>query len=399
MNELIEEMDEEELEAAISINTFNEIEKMIEEKKLLIEDAILSLKYAEYNKTLKGVCSSNFAYSSFRIRFEKMILAEESKKVKNERLMIDLCECYLFLCEGLYSIPEKLLAVCVPCLLNVALQKEENEETQKEVEIALLALFNISESNYLKNIQFLLQIIEIIKHHLLHRNLTHLARQSVWKFLIDRSYKDRGLASVFLTELHFMREAIGEMEDLARRVDWRGKGKKGKDIKDVWILKRWISTLYTFLYCHSSQKEESIGFCQCIVNICREAKDNQKEIFGLCIELIEGMIKTGKVTSSIMLESGAIDIVFEEIRQQAFEHGKIVSCLGFFASLSHNLIIKATNEQSEDEWKKIKRKIFDKLEEEGFEDIITSFQEILMYLERFYFNALYTNFEEYFISL
>ncbi|KAH7819689.1 uncharacterized protein MONOS_17934 [Monocercomonoides exilis] len=69
-----------------------------------------------------------------------MIAEEEEKKEKekrNEKLLVDLCECYLFLSCGF---THELLSVCSPCLLKAASVKEESEENQKDVEMALLAL-------------------------------------------------------------------------------------------------------------------------------------------------------------------------------------------------------------------------------------------------------------------
>eukprot|EP00770_Monocercomonoides_exilis_P000423 MONOS_420.1-p1 / transcript=MONOS_420.1 / gene=MONOS_420 / organism=Monocercomonoides_exilis_PA203 / gene_product=unspecified product / transcript_product=unspecified product / location=Mono_scaffold00007:27207-27823(-) / protein_length=132 / sequence_SO=supercontig / SO=protein_coding / is_pseudo=false len=71
--------------------------------------------------------------------FEKMIIDENEKKEgKNEKLLVDLCECYLLFYSGVFS--SKMLSLCVPCLLKFALKKEEREKVQKEVEMALLAL-------------------------------------------------------------------------------------------------------------------------------------------------------------------------------------------------------------------------------------------------------------------
>ncbi|KAH7818888.1 uncharacterized protein MONOS_1740 [Monocercomonoides exilis] len=111
---------------------------MIEEKKMTMENAILLLKCIGYCKELKNMWSSGFNDSEIRRRFEKMIYEEEKKKEeKNKGLLIDLCECYLLLNS---SDSQELLTTCVPCLLKAASVKEESEEVQTEVEMALLAL-------------------------------------------------------------------------------------------------------------------------------------------------------------------------------------------------------------------------------------------------------------------
>eukprot|EP00770_Monocercomonoides_exilis_P002805 MONOS_2787.1-p1 / transcript=MONOS_2787.1 / gene=MONOS_2787 / organism=Monocercomonoides_exilis_PA203 / gene_product=unspecified product / transcript_product=unspecified product / location=Mono_scaffold00060:3828-4299(+) / protein_length=111 / sequence_SO=supercontig / SO=protein_coding / is_pseudo=false len=104
-----------------------------------------------------------------------MIFEEEEKKEeKDEKLLVDLCECNLLL-GSIFS--SKLISICVPCLLKVASDKEENEEAQKEVEMALLALNNIGFCKVEQEL-FLDKITEIIKYLQEHRNLTRLAYQS-----------------------------------------------------------------------------------------------------------------------------------------------------------------------------------------------------------------------------
>ncbi|KAH7818067.1 uncharacterized protein MONOS_5096 [Monocercomonoides exilis] len=116
--------------------------------------------------------------------FEKMICDEYSKKEgKNEKWMADLCESYLALHEDAFNFKEQMLAICIPCLLKVALRKEKNEETQNEVEMALMALCNFYQRDFIKKELFLVGMSNIIKNHQEHRNLTHLAYQSAWRRL------------------------------------------------------------------------------------------------------------------------------------------------------------------------------------------------------------------------
>ncbi|KAH7814981.1 uncharacterized protein MONOS_9236 [Monocercomonoides exilis] len=144
MNRLIDEMDKEELYSTFTIDMFNKIDQMIEEDKLKMGNAILLLKHMGYRNALLNIKNYGFFFSSLNERFEKMIDDEEKKKEKrNENLLTELCECYLLLSYDLVS--EDCASVCVPCLLKAALKKEENEEAQKEVEMALLALSRIDE--------------------------------------------------------------------------------------------------------------------------------------------------------------------------------------------------------------------------------------------------------------
>eukprot|EP00770_Monocercomonoides_exilis_P008692 MONOS_8649.1-p1 / transcript=MONOS_8649.1 / gene=MONOS_8649 / organism=Monocercomonoides_exilis_PA203 / gene_product=unspecified product / transcript_product=unspecified product / location=Mono_scaffold00331:33808-34290(+) / protein_length=137 / sequence_SO=supercontig / SO=protein_coding / is_pseudo=false len=107
---------------------------------------VLTNEKMGYLNALKSIYSSFFEKSSLVERFERLVIEEEKKneekknEEKNEKLLIDLCECYLFLIEFFSS---ESISISVSCLLVVALKKEENEETQKEVEMALLALSRI----------------------------------------------------------------------------------------------------------------------------------------------------------------------------------------------------------------------------------------------------------------
>ncbi|KAH7827005.1 uncharacterized protein MONOS_17350 [Monocercomonoides exilis] len=118
------------------------------------------------------------------------------------------------------------------CLLKIALNKQEDEETQKEVELALLALNN---TGLIKNDKelHLNKITEIIKYHQEHHNLTQLAYQSAWRLLVNRLWVDNCLEEVIVNELHFVREAARELEELSKCVDWTRKDKEngGKEEK------------------------------------------------------------------------------------------------------------------------------------------------------------------------
>ncbi|KAH7832347.1 uncharacterized protein MONOS_6034 [Monocercomonoides exilis] len=111
---------------------------MIEEKKLQLGNATSMLKHIGYCNVLKNMSVDGFKNSSMEERIKKMIIDENGKKdAKDEKLLVDNCECYLSLSNGFSS---ELISMCVRCLLKVALKKEESEETQKEVETALLSL-------------------------------------------------------------------------------------------------------------------------------------------------------------------------------------------------------------------------------------------------------------------
>ncbi|KAH7829798.1 uncharacterized protein MONOS_3341 [Monocercomonoides exilis] len=141
---------------------------------------------------------------------KEMIIDEnEKKKEVNEKILTDLCESYLLLNRWPSS---EMDSIIVPCLLKVASKKDETEEAQKEVEIALLALGNIGfwEKLYLN------EITDIIKYHQEHQNLTRLAYQSAWGILIYGFTKVDSLEEVIVNELHFVREATRELEELTK---------------------------------------------------------------------------------------------------------------------------------------------------------------------------------------
>ncbi|KAH7814792.1 uncharacterized protein MONOS_18398 [Monocercomonoides exilis] len=88
-----------------------------------------------------------------------MIEEDKKKEEKNEKLLVDVCECYLTLD---YDLSSELLSICVSCLLKAASKKEESEETRKEVEMALLALNSIGRYEYFAQELYL---NEIKKNH------------------------------------------------------------------------------------------------------------------------------------------------------------------------------------------------------------------------------------------
>ncbi|KAH7814937.1 uncharacterized protein MONOS_18378 [Monocercomonoides exilis] len=144
IDRLMEGMDKEKLDSAFKEQLFSRMDKMIEEKKMSLENTIALLKHMGYWKVLNYSISYDFIYSSLGKRFERLIVEEEKKKEeeRNEKFLVDLCECCMMLCDGYVS--EELLSICMSCVLQVALRKKEkNEETQKEVEMALLGLSDI----------------------------------------------------------------------------------------------------------------------------------------------------------------------------------------------------------------------------------------------------------------
>ncbi|KAH7818642.1 uncharacterized protein MONOS_2341 [Monocercomonoides exilis] len=142
MNGVIDGMNEEEFNSIFTTELFDEIQTMIEKKKITMENAFYLLKRIGYCKAFKHADVYGFEESSLNFRFEKMIENEDKKKeINNENLLIDLYECYVSLNDEFAS--TEFLSIIVPRLLKVASIKEESEEVQKKVEMALLALSDI----------------------------------------------------------------------------------------------------------------------------------------------------------------------------------------------------------------------------------------------------------------
>ncbi|KAH7828491.1 uncharacterized protein MONOS_13196 [Monocercomonoides exilis] len=262
---------------------------MIDEKKINIGNIILLLKHIGYCKTLKRTSNSNFEHSSLGKRFEEMIVEEYKKKEeRDERLLADLCECYLLL-NGRVSL--ELLSICASCILKVALNKEENEKVQKEVEMALLA------SN-------------CFGYH------------SAWKFLIDRLLNDRYLEEVFVNELHFVREARSELDELSKCIDWKAKEEGGgrKEKKEMDIILGWLQILEFFFSLCQLWNEEFAELVSSIVQVFRAAKDNYGEINDQCVHLL--ILTEDKRGVKDLLNGGAVDAFMEEIIQSTLKDGR-----------------------------------------------------------------------------
>ncbi|KAH7826908.1 uncharacterized protein MONOS_18589 [Monocercomonoides exilis] len=399
LNGLIDGMDEEELKYVFTKDLFDKIHQMIEKKKMSMEYALLLLKHIGYCKVLKRIWIDGFKTSSLNKRFEQMIIEEDERKEgRNEKLLVDLCECYVSL-SFLFS--SELILICGSCLLKVSLKKDEDEEAQKEVEMALLALSNIGVFNKVKRELFLDEIKEIIVFHQEHRNLTQLAFQSAWDFLTNRLFYNANLEEVIVNELHFVREARREMEELMKCVDWeRKKGEeKGKEAKEEFVLMRWLRTLGIFLFYCRLQNEKFFVIIESIVQVYRAAKDNYREIGKECVCSLGNAVRNRAVEIDDLLESGAIDSVLKEIQQTTNENFTACICLEFFLKISERLKGNSDDEMEDEKRKDMKRKVLEKLEEEGYEDGITCLNEKFDFLNRKYYDELSLDISDYFVNV
>ncbi|KAH7832513.1 uncharacterized protein MONOS_2706 [Monocercomonoides exilis] len=380
MNGLIDEMSKGEFETISKTEMFDKIAEMIEEQKLSLSNALLLLKHMGYFKVLKGSCKCGFDGSSLKKIFEKIILEENNKKGgKNEKLWANICGCYVLLsCKP----SPGFFCICKPFLLNAASVKEESEEVLKEVEMALLALSCTGFwQNFEKDLN-LNEIKDIIKYHQIHRNLTPLAHQSAWKYMICRLNFENSLEGIMVNELHFAKEAAKELEELSKSVDWKRKDdKKEKETKEVLVIERWFGAIYDYFFSCTLRNEELAKLIASLVQMIRASRDNHKDICNGCLDSLRCAAENRNVEIDDLLKGGAVDAVLEEISQQSLNYWTYC-CPEFFLKLSKRLQEEKKDEMEETKRKELKRKIYDKIEEEGFDDYIIGLEHFL-FVEHF----------------
>ncbi|KAH7818809.1 uncharacterized protein MONOS_16457 [Monocercomonoides exilis] len=397
MNGLIDEMNGKEFESIFTIDLFNKIHQMIEKKTLPLENALMLLKHIGYCKELKIICLESFDDSLLSESMNKMIIDENEKKKEemNEKRLIDLCECYLLLSRWPSS---KMDSIYVPCLLKVALKKDETEEAQKEVEMALLALGNIGLWE-MKRELYLKETSEIIEYHRELHNLTQLAYQSAWNFLIYRLFTDKSLEEVITNELHFVGEARREFEELSKCVDWKRKEERRKEVKEVKIIWRWLNVIDYYFFSCTLWNEELVGLVNCIVQVLLASRDNHKDICNGCLDILRNTAINRNVKIDCLLKNGAIGAVLEEIQQPTINDDLIRNCYYFFLNISERSKEKDVNETEGEKRKEMKRKIFERMEEEGYEDDIAGFHDVVSFLNENYYFQLSFNTSDYFVNV
>ncbi|KAH7815550.1 uncharacterized protein MONOS_13578 [Monocercomonoides exilis] len=305
------------------------------------------------------------------------MIVEEVKKneEKNEKSLVDLCECYLSLS---YITFLKIRSICVPRLLKAAMRKEESEDIQKEVEMALLTLRSIENKKVPKEM-YHNEIKEIIEYHQERHNLTQLAYQSAWQFFIYRFWEDKSLEGVVVNELHLAREAARELEELSKCVDWEKKEvERGKE-KEELILLRWFKTLDTYFRICRSRNEELIGLFGSIAWVLRASRDNYKEIHSNCNFLFRAAADNRVVEVDILLKGGAVDAVLEEIQRPTLNDDLIRNCYYFFLNVSKRLKEKKDRTTDKAKRKALKKEFLEKMEEEGYEDAIISLMKLILW--------------------
>ncbi|KAH7823064.1 uncharacterized protein MONOS_18631 [Monocercomonoides exilis] len=390
INELVNKLDENEYLSSFTTKLFDDILKMIEEKKLSMGNAVLLMKRIGYCKIKKENENESFSNSLLHDRIQEMIFDEEKKKEeKNERLLVDLCECYLLLNHVHTSF--EMAPMCMHFILKVSLKKDENEETQKEAEIALFSLSCISEYVTIKQEIYLNEIKEIIKYHQEHRNLTHFAYNFAWMFLMRRLFFNSKLETVIINDLHFVREAASEVKKLAGSIDWKNNEKdeemKRMKINDIVIVERWLCMIHYFFYSCKFRVEKFIELISCMTSLCRATIDTHKIFVRECCSTFFDMMKHQPVLPVVndLLKGGAIDFFMEELQRSTLDDIISYMFFKFLKEISISLEGNEENETDDAERKATKQKMVEKLEEEGYEDINTSLCKPLVYSRNKYF--------------
>ncbi|KAH7828836.1 uncharacterized protein MONOS_6160 [Monocercomonoides exilis] len=287
----------------------------------------------------------------------------------DEKLLADLCECYLLLtCWHPYGF---ISTICILCLLKVASNKEESDEVKHEVEMALLALSNSGYYEVPKELH-LNEIKEIILHHQEHQNLTRLAYQRAWEFMIIRLYWDNSLKEVIVNELHFGRESTKELEELMKCVDWNKNFKEmsKEEANEVLLITGWMKTIKLYFDLCGLRNEEFVGLIGSIVQVLRASRCNNGEIYVECIHSISKAAINRAVKVDDLLKGGAINAILEEIHRSTLDDEIAIECLRFFIDISRRLKDKEKDEKEDAKRKKTKRKVFEWMEEEGYEDCV-----------------------------
>eukprot|EP00770_Monocercomonoides_exilis_P014779 MONOS_14725.1-p1 / transcript=MONOS_14725.1 / gene=MONOS_14725 / organism=Monocercomonoides_exilis_PA203 / gene_product=unspecified product / transcript_product=unspecified product / location=Mono_scaffold01059:13475-14721(-) / protein_length=305 / sequence_SO=supercontig / SO=protein_coding / is_pseudo=false len=304
-----------------------------------------------------------------------MIIEEEKKKEeKDEKHLADLYECFIPLS---FDFAQGLILMCVFCLLKVALKKEEEEETQKEVEMALLALSSIQCD--VKNELYANGIKEIIQYHQKCGNLTRLAYQSAWLFLIFRSFYDEDLVAAIVNELHFVEDARREIEDLSK-FDALLRGGAVDAVLEEIHQQTLVDTIsrYALIFCviiseRLKKEEEEEEDDEIEEEKVEEEEEEEEE------ERDEEKVEEEEEEEEEERDEEKVEEEEEEEEEERDEAKK--------------------DEMEEEKRKGLKRKVLEKMEEEGYEDAITSYRGIFSFLGRKYLCGLPLNISDYFVSI
>eukprot|EP00770_Monocercomonoides_exilis_P001998 MONOS_1983.1-p1 / transcript=MONOS_1983.1 / gene=MONOS_1983 / organism=Monocercomonoides_exilis_PA203 / gene_product=unspecified product / transcript_product=unspecified product / location=Mono_scaffold00038:66980-68247(-) / protein_length=403 / sequence_SO=supercontig / SO=protein_coding / is_pseudo=false len=376
MNLMFGKMDRDELDAILSLKTFNEIDRMIEEKKLSIENALLLLKHLAHYKMMTYVYVESFPHSSLCYTLEKLIFDEMNKKEeKNVKLLADLCACFFTMNdERAYDEPVPAFA---SYLLNVVLNKKENEEVQNEEEFAFPTLSNarqVVKGNECRSNE----ISETVRYQKDHHNLAHLACESSWRVLIEQSMIRIRFEKADFGELKFVDDATRELDELERKMDWKKKEGEVKEINEVLMIMRWCYDIGKYFLVSQLNRNEFSQLIKSAERMYKSARSNHADVLCHLIYVFEEIALRSGPNIDCLLKEGVVDLMLEELNQPELKLILVHSCMTFFSALTRELNKDTANAfVKESEWKSaetkrktIKKEVHEKLEEEGYEDAI-----------------------------
>eukprot|EP00770_Monocercomonoides_exilis_P004692 MONOS_4670.1-p1 / transcript=MONOS_4670.1 / gene=MONOS_4670 / organism=Monocercomonoides_exilis_PA203 / gene_product=unspecified product / transcript_product=unspecified product / location=Mono_scaffold00126:89428-90290(-) / protein_length=255 / sequence_SO=supercontig / SO=protein_coding / is_pseudo=false len=244
------------------------------------------------------------------------------------------------------------------------------------------------------------EIKEIIQYHQEHHNLTRLACQSAWDFFVGRLNNEEDLGDEIEKELHFVKEATRELGELTRCVDWKRNEEEQEKTKEVQIIRRWLDSVQAYIYfCYDLQKEESDCLTECVARLYRAVKNTNKRMCDKSIKMFGRMINSDESSSSVFGATKAAGCVLEEMQRTTLNHDIVVNCLEIFSSFSRRMQGEMEEEWEEEELKKMKRGIFEGLEEEGYEDTMTSYHETFSFFNTTYYAEFSENLNNFFVSV
>eukprot|EP00770_Monocercomonoides_exilis_P006388 MONOS_6355.1-p1 / transcript=MONOS_6355.1 / gene=MONOS_6355 / organism=Monocercomonoides_exilis_PA203 / gene_product=unspecified product / transcript_product=unspecified product / location=Mono_scaffold00199:24892-26549(-) / protein_length=240 / sequence_SO=supercontig / SO=protein_coding / is_pseudo=false len=238
--------------------------------------------------------------------------------------------------------------------------------------MVLLALGNIGANQRIEKGLYLNEIKEIIKYHQEHHNLTQLACQSAWQNLED----------AIVNELHFVKEATRELEELVRSLEWKREKEEKKEKKEkkersaeseIMIIERWLRSLDIYFFVCKYQTKEHEGLVECVVRVFWATRACQGSIARFCFQLFHAMIKSQASQIDCLVDKGAIGVALSEVVRSEVAKEEASGCLCVFRGLAKRLSVKSENEREEAKRKELKRKVIEMMEEEGYEDWLVSF--------------------------
>ncbi|KAH7817437.1 uncharacterized protein MONOS_8840 [Monocercomonoides exilis] len=185
----------------------------------------------------------------------------------------------------------------------------------------------IDEMNIKKKL-YLNEMTDVIKYHQECGNLTQLAYQCAWEFLINGLYYEEKLESV-VDELHFVREAQSEMNELKKCIDCEKKEhekeKERNEMKEELILTGWLEVLEIYLSSCNSRNEKIIEVIRSVIQVLRAAKDNHGDIYRQCIQSLGTAARNRDIQIDGLLKSGAVNVFLEKVQQITIEDSNAFS--------------------------------------------------------------------------